>query len=156
MDTSIPDAAQLVPALEHAVDHLPSSGIPALIGDLERLQALLSARLLRESWQAAASTRAAPTLEDLQHLTPAQVAELINLTEPYVHELCRTGRVQATKSGKYWMVPVAGLRAGMVVPKHDVDGPGKALLTSSPQRQGGAPSHPTPPARRSTTHTSPD
>src|SRR5262245_44901322 len=49
MDTSNPDATQLVPALEQAVNHLPSAGIAALIGDLERLQALLSARLLREA-----------------------------------------------------------------------------------------------------------
>src|SRR5262245_23175216 len=130
MDTSTPDAAHLVPALEHAVDHLPSAAIPALIGDLERLQALLSARLLREAWQAAPSTRAAQALEDLQHLTPAQVAELLNLTEPYVHELCRTGRVQATKAGKYWMIPVAGLREWLVYPKRDVDDGGPRPVES--------------------------
>ena len=96
--------------------------IPTLIGDLERLQALLAARLLREAWQAAPGARASSPLEDLHHLTPAQVAELLNLTEPYVHELCRTGRVQATKSGKYWMIPVAGLRQWLVYQKRDVDG----------------------------------
>src|SRR5262245_56535691 len=70
MDISTPDAAHLVPVLEPAVHHLPTGAIPALIGDLERLQALLWARLLREA-QAGPGTRAASALEDLQHLTPA-------------------------------------------------------------------------------------
>ena len=122
MDTSHPDTTQLIPALERALDHVPSAAIPVLIGDLERLQALLAARLMREAWQSAPDARATPSLEDLQHLTPAQVAELLSLTEPYVHELCRTGRVQATKSGKYWMIPVAGLRQWLVYQKRDVDG----------------------------------
>ena len=74
--------------------------------------------------------RASSSLEDLQHLTPAQVAELLSLTEPYVHELCRTGRVQATKSGKYWMIPVAGLRQWLVYPKRDVDGGARAPVQS--------------------------
>ena len=59
MDTLHPDTAQLVPALEQALDHVPSAAIPTLIGDLERLQALLAARLLREAWQAAPGARAA-------------------------------------------------------------------------------------------------
>jgi hypothetical protein len=36
MDTANPDTAQLVPALEQALDHLPSAAMPSLIGDLER------------------------------------------------------------------------------------------------------------------------
>jgi hypothetical protein len=74
MNTSHPDTTQLVPALEQALDRVPSAAIPVLIGDLERLQALLSARLLREAWQAAPHARGHSSLEDLQHLTPAQVA----------------------------------------------------------------------------------
>ena len=130
MDTNPPDTAQLVPALEQALGNLPSAAIPSLIGDLERLQALLAVRLLREAWQSAPSARAASALEDLQHLTPAQVAELLNLTEPYVHELCRTGRLQATKAGKYWMIPVAGLREWLVYPKRDVDDGGPRPVES--------------------------
>jgi excisionase family DNA binding protein len=130
MNTSHPDTTQLVPALEQALDRVPSAAIPVLIGDLERLQALLSARLLREAWQAAPHARGHSSLEDLQHLTPAQVAELLNLTEPYVHELCRSGRVQAMKSGKYWMIPVTGLREWLVYPKCDVDGGGPRPVKS--------------------------
>ena len=86
MDTSHPDTTQLVPALERALDHVPSAAIPVLIGDLERLQALLAARLMREASQTAPGARSNSALEDLQHLTPAQVADLLSLTEPYVHE----------------------------------------------------------------------
>jgi excisionase family DNA binding protein len=92
------------PMGERALEHVSIAAIPRLIGDLERLQVLLAARLMRETVQTAPATRSNDALEDLHHLTPAQVAELLNLTEPYVHELCRTRRIQATKSGKYWMI----------------------------------------------------
>jgi len=39
--------------------------------------------------------------EHLASFTPAQVAELLNLTEPYVHAI-RRRRGQETTSGKHW------------------------------------------------------
>ena len=75
-----PNTAQFAPALEQALDQLPSGAIPTLIGDLARFQALLSARLLRERHRLP-TARVAATLED-PHLTPAQVEELLSLTEP--------------------------------------------------------------------------
>jgi Helix-turn-helix domain len=122
MDSIHQDPTQLVPTLERALNQVPAAAIPVLIGDLERLRALLATRLMRETWQAAPGARSQDALEDLRHLAPAQVAELFNLTEPYVHELCRTRRMQATKSGKYWMIPVAGLRRWLLYQKRDVDG----------------------------------
>jgi excisionase family DNA binding protein len=148
METPHADTAQLVPALEQAIERVPSAAIPVLIGDLERLQALLAARLLREAWQAAPAPRVTSSLEDLQHLTPAQVAELLSLTEPYVHELCRTGRVRATKSGKYWMIPVAGLREWLVYPKRDVDDGNPRPVPSLKPRADGPPLSLTGPAGR--------
>ena len=51
----------------------------------------------------------------------AQASEPLNLKEPYIDELCRTVRLPATKSGKYWVPPVAGLRQWLVYQKRDVD-----------------------------------
>lgn len=121
---------------------------PGLIRDLERLQILLAARLMRETWQAIPGTRSNTALEDLQHLTPTRVAELLNLTEPYVHELCRTGRIEATKSGKYWMIPVAGLRQWLAYQNRDVDGGAQPRVESRSPRGGIRPRSTTGPAGR--------
>lgn len=57
--------------------------------------------------------------------TPHQVGELLSVKPAYVHELCRTGRIPATKSGKYWMIPVAGLKRWLYQ-NRDVDGSARA------------------------------
>lgn len=100
------DVKGLIAALDRASEQVPLADIPSLIGDLERLQVLLSARLAR----AADTDATGSSLDELRHLTPLQVSELLSLKAAYVHELCRTGKLPAMKSGKYWMIPVAGLR----------------------------------------------
>jgi excisionase family DNA binding protein len=60
-------------------------------------------------------------VEQLRHLTPQQVAEILSLKAAYVHELCRTGRIPAMKSGKYWMIPMAGLQEWLAYQERDVD-----------------------------------
>jgi hypothetical protein len=100
-----------------ADEALASASAPELItllGDLERLKARCWQRLMT---LAAIPVQNAAPLEDLQHLTPARVGELLNLTEPYVHELCRTGQLAARKQGKYWIIPVRALREWAAEPK---------------------------------------
>ena len=130
MDASHPDTSQLIPALERALDQVPSAAIPILIGDLERLQALLAARPMREALQTVPRPRSNESLDDLKHLTPQQVGDVLSLKAAYVHELCRTGRIPAMKSGKYWMIPVAGLRQWLLYQKDDVDGAAQLPLQS--------------------------
>lgn len=134
MDSTHPDATQLVPTLERAIDHVPTAAIPVLIGDLERLQTLLATRLVVETLQMAQGSRPTESLHDLQHLTPQQVGEILSLKAAYVHELCRTGRIPAVKSGKYWMIPVAGLKEWLAYPKPDVDGSARRLVESPNSR----------------------
>ncbi len=81
-------------------------------------------------------------LEKLRHVAPADVAELLGLKEPYVHELCRTGKLPATKKGKYWIIPVAGLREWVAYPRPGVDRSGQAAGDSLDQ-----PARPGPPLR---------
>ena len=63
-------------------------------------------------------------------VTPHQVAEILSLKATYVHELCRTGRLPAMKSGTYWMIPVVGLRQWLVYRKRDVDGSAQLAVES--------------------------
>lgn len=117
-----PDAeADPLVALERTASDAEPPALIRLLGDLERLKASLWQRLL-----VATTTRAVPEVPDpvseLRHLTPQQVGEILSLKGAYVHELCRTGRIPATKSGKYWMIPVTGLRRWLAYQNRDVDG----------------------------------
>jgi hypothetical protein len=116
-------------------EELASASTPelvALLGDLERLKARCWHRLVT---LAAVPPQNATPLEDLQHLTPARVGELLNLTEPYVHELCRTGQLAARKQGKYWIIPVRALREWATEPK-GVDTPPATPVRSADTPRG--------------------
>jgi len=108
-------------ALERTASGAEPAKLVQLLGDLERVKASLWQRLL-----VATTSRAVPEAPDpgseLRHLTPQQVGEILSLKAAYVHELCRTGRIPAMKSGKYWMIPVAGLRRWLAYQNRDVDG----------------------------------
>jgi excisionase family DNA binding protein len=101
------DLGKIVTALERAVASAAPASLPAILGALEKLKALAWARAADP---AGGPSSAADPLDELRHLTPLQVAELLNLKEAYVHELCRSGRIPAIKERKYWIIPVAGLR----------------------------------------------
>jgi excisionase family DNA binding protein len=114
------ETRDIVGALAHRAQEAGSAEVATLLGELEALKALLWQRLL-----AAAVTAAAPprdVVDDLRHLTPAQVSELLNLKEAYVHELCRTRRLPAVKHGKYWLIPQATLREWLAYRPGDIDG----------------------------------
>ena len=143
------DLAVVLPDLDR-VRETPLEAIPPLLGELERLKAMLWHRLVLAATPA--RTPAPERLEDLRHLTPQTAGELLSLKPAYVHELCRTGRLPATKSGKYWMIPVAGLRAWLTADTRDVDGEIAARLESrnlpsDAGRRGRAHAPPKPTAR---------
>lgn len=123
-----PDFTLILADPRRAAD-VSADDVPALLGELERLKAVLWQRLLHSA-ASPAERPANGALDDLRHLTPAQASELLNLKEPYIHELCRTGRLPATKSGKYWMISVAGLRQWLAYPDRDIDGAARARLES--------------------------
>lgn len=123
------DLSAAIATLERHGAAVPHAEIPLLLGGLERLRATLTARMIRETIAASAPAPTS-TLDELRHLTPAQVAELLNLKEPYVHELCRSRKLPATKSGKYWIIPVAGLRDWLMYRDGDIDRAAEARLQS--------------------------
>jgi excisionase family DNA binding protein len=108
-DPKAPSLRELASALDRAIVEADAPALLILLGELERLKSLLWTRLV----SAVAPAGPPPDrgeLEGLRHLTPQQVAELLSLTPAYVHELCRTRRLPAIKSGKYWMISVPALR----------------------------------------------
>jgi hypothetical protein len=138
MDWTVGD---LLASLERAAAEAQAPAIATLLGDLERLKALLWHRLATEA------TRAVPTptaggLEELRHLTPHQVGELLNLKPAYVHELCRTRKLPSLKSGKYWMIPLAGLRQWLMSGNGDIDAAVAERLQSLPPRAEAGRAHP--------------
>ena len=128
------ETSALVAALEHAAAAAQPLDMIALIGELERLKILLWHRLLTATAQAAA-TPTPDGLDDLRHLSPGQVAELLNVKPAYVHELCRTGRLAAVKEGKYWLIPQTALRKRLVYPRSDIDPSSEPRLQSTNLRE---------------------
>jgi excisionase family DNA binding protein len=112
--------ADLLATLERTVEAAEPLQLVGLLGGLERLKAILWQRLVGVTISRTMPPPVEP-VEELRHLTPHQVAEILNLKAAYVHELCRGGKIPAIKSGKYWMIPVAGLRQWLAYPKGDID-----------------------------------
>jgi excisionase family DNA binding protein len=146
--TTPPDPEpDLLLSLERTINTAGQPHLVELLGGLERLKAILWQRLVSVT-----TTRTAPlaidSVEELRHLTPQQVAESLSLKAAYVHELCRTGRIPATKSGKYWMISVGGLRQWLAYPKRDVDGAAQLPVQSLNARGDTRPPSLTGPAGR--------
>lgn len=137
MTDAVPEATEALADAAKRLGTLPLDALAGFVAELERLRMLAWIRLVREAAPAPAGPSPAP-LEELRHVTPADVAELLNLKEPYIHELCRTGKLPATKKGKYWIIPVAALREWLAYPRRDVDTSGQAARHSA--------DHPRPPA----------
>lgn len=143
----------LFDALEQALGS-PALTLAQLLGRIERLKATAWERLLREIAEDLAGRSDRDSLDEVRHLTPLQVAELLSLKEPCVHELCRSGRLPAIKQGKYWMISVAGLRRWVTSPNSDIDSASTRRL-ESPNPRGDTAPGPVPgrhvPRRRSPT-----
>ena len=110
----------LLVALERTIDTEEPPQLARLLGDLERVKASVWQRLVSVTITQLTPPATDPA-EELRHLTPHQVGALLGLKAAYVHKLCRSAKIPAIKSGKYWMIPVAGLRQWLAYPKRDID-----------------------------------
>lgn len=91
-------------------DEITAGAIPSVLAELERLRVTLWARLIH-----ILSAQRQPRVEDdpragVRCLRPKEAAELTGLEEAYIQALCRTAKLPAFKSGKYWLIPVEGFR----------------------------------------------
>ena len=115
------EVGEAVLQLERHIAECGPAPLPGLLARLERLRALALARLVSMSTNARPDRADAYPLDELRHLTPLQVAELLNLKEAYIHELCRSSQMPAVKRGKYWMIPVVGLREWLTRSRRPID-----------------------------------
>ena len=96
------DHRTLIATLEKALCLAPSSDWPTLLGELERLKAIVWTRI-------STSGRSLDTLreasEDPELFDIPQVAKQLNIPECRVYELARQGKIGAVKIGKYVRVP---------------------------------------------------
>jgi excisionase family DNA binding protein len=130
-DSSRLVATDLASALLEIERHIGASStepLPDLVGALERLKTLALARAITSRTSANIEPPSVDSVEELRHLTPRQVAELLNVKETYVQELCRSRQMIAVKQGKYWMIPLVELRKWLARGRPGIDArPGESL-----------------------------
>jgi excisionase family DNA binding protein len=89
----------------HAVEDVPPEAVPALLGELARLKAALTVRLLGALASSARPSEPGPLL------TIPEVAERLRVPESYAYEMARTGRLPSVRFGKYVRVDPEALDA---------------------------------------------
>lgn len=80
--------------LEQAIEAAPATEVPVILGTLERLKAVVWARLFTERQPEQQTT-------GKDNLTAQDVAPILNVRLSMVYELVRTQRLKAYKVGKY-------------------------------------------------------
>ena len=101
------DCSALITSLEDMVARVEVRDCPCLLGELERLKAILWSRMVRV---ACGPTRSLPQAEAVL-LTIPQVAKRLAIAEGRTYELARQGRLPTVKVGKYVRVEPAALDA---------------------------------------------
>lgn len=101
------DLTQLLQDIAWATE-IPAEAIPSLLGDLERLCAMLLVRMI--SAQPRDGQPNAPGGEDHHLLTIPEVAERLGVPKGYVYDLARRGQIPVIRFGKYVRVSTSGLR----------------------------------------------
>lgn len=87
------------------VAEVPAEQIPTLLGDLERLKAILWARLTSHT------NGQAPAQAEVRLLTIPDVAGFLGVTHGYAYELARRGDLPTVRFGKYVRVELSTLHA---------------------------------------------
>lgn len=156
------DCAALIASLETAVARVEVTDCLRLLGELERLKAILWTRMVTVS---CGTTSNQPRV-DAMLLTLPQVAKRLAISDGRAYELARQGKLPTVKVGKYVRVEPAALDTWIVqhrdgtldlrlytaysISHHDRKRPAK-----TPQAVGSNPSRPGRAARRHGEHRGP-
>ena len=136
----------MTPELVHLLEdparvaELPAEKIPAVLGELEQLKAIVWARMMGGSGPAEAAAEARPPKE----LSPRELGVRLGLRPRSVHELLRTNQLPGYKVGRLWRVDEADFQAWVESQKRGVDKAGITMIpsrydeTRSPARQKGS------------------
>lgn len=154
--------AALIASLEDAVARVEVTECPGLLGDLERLKAILWSRMVTVS----CSPTSRQPRTDAMLLTLPQVAKRLAISKGRAYELARQGKLPTVKVGKYVRVEPAALDTWIAQhrertldarlytayspPRHDRKRP-----TKTPQAVGPDPGKPGSAARRHGKHRGP-
>jgi excisionase family DNA binding protein len=99
------DVSALIALIEQEIAHGKVEDVPAFLGELERLKAILWSKMVTASYSSASNhPSGAVTL-----LTMPQVAKRLAIPEGRAYELARQGRLPTVKVGKYVRVSMAEL-----------------------------------------------
>lgn len=132
-----PELASLLVAVERAAKELPSEEIPALLGDLRRIEAVAEGRMISTLAQMSGRAEAQTTEDRL--LTIPEVAALVAVPTARVYEMIRQGQIPAVRVGeKSLRIPRAALRDW--IGQHQekgVDRPGYSVYSPSNTRGRG-------------------
>ena len=124
-----PELASLLVAVERAAKELPPEDIPALLGDLRRIEAVAEGRMISTLAQMNGRAEAQTTGDRL--LTIPEVADLLAVPTARVYEMIRRGDLPAAKVGKKNVrVPSTDLREWLAKNRLDTV---KYALYSRPQ-----------------------
>ena len=97
------DVCTLIALLEEAVAQGEVVDIPGLLGELERLKAILWSRMVTVSY----GTTSGKQCSEATLLTLPQVATRLAIPEGRAYELARQGTLPTVRVGKYVRVPLA-------------------------------------------------
>ena len=84
--------SSLITAIEHGLDELTSSDYPTLLGQLERLKALVWSKMVQADGHAETGKAL---------LTMTQAARELNIPKSKAYELARQHRLPSVRIGKY-------------------------------------------------------
>ncbi len=89
------DQAAIFADLERLVLEVPLEGMPALLGELERIKVLLWIRLNNRTDD--------DSVDDGRLLTAKQAAEYLKVPRAYVYELARRGELPSVRLGERYV-----------------------------------------------------
>jgi excisionase family DNA binding protein len=101
------DVSTLLALIEKTIAQAKVEDVPAFLGELERLKAILWSRMVAVSWKSTSNHSPDATML----LTMPEVAKRLAIPEGRAYELARQGRLPAVRVGKYVRVPLAKLEA---------------------------------------------
>jgi excisionase family DNA binding protein len=102
--------AALIASLENAVARVEVTDCPGLLGELERLKAILWTRMVTVS----CGTTSSQPRADAMLLTLPQVAKRLAISDGRAYELARQGKLPTVKVGKYIRIEPAALDTWIV------------------------------------------